>query len=50
MKNLGREEETYTTKFKPGHEPIEITFEEKEKDLLEETNLNDWYDNFLNNL
>ena len=50
LKSLGREEETYTTGFKPGHEPIEITFEEKEKDLLEETNLNDWYDNFLNNL
>lgn len=42
--------ETYTTVFKPGHEPIEITFEEKEKDLLEETNLNDWYDSFLNSL
>lgn len=50
LKSLGREEEIYTTDFKPGHEPIEITFEEKEKDLLEETNLNDWYDNFLNNL
>ena len=50
LKNLGREKETYTTSFKPGHEPIEITFEEKEKDLLEETSLNDWYDNFLNNL
>ena len=50
LKNLDREEETYTTSFKPDLEPIEITFEEKEKDLLEEANLNDWYDNFLNNL
>lgn len=50
LKSLGRKEETYVTTFKPGHEPIEITFEEKEKDLLEETSLNDWYDNFLNNL
>lgn len=48
LKSLGKEEETYATGLKSSHEPIEITFEEK--DLLEETNLNDWYDNFLNSL
>ena len=46
LKSLGKEEETYATGLKPYHESIE----EKEKDLLEETSLNDWYDNFLNNL
>ncbi len=48
LKSLGKKEETYATGLKSSHEPIEITFEEK--DLLEKTNLNDWYDNFLKNL
>lgn len=50
LKILGREKETYATDLKPSYEPIEINLEEKEKDLLEETSLNDWYDNFLKNL